>query len=73
MQRTETIYNHIIFDPNPPVVKEMSFEAIVDNARRWTSNDHESSPWAKGSGELKSMTAKYGNKIIWVGGIFMGR
>ena len=36
-----------------PVVKEeMSFEAIVDNAQR-TPNDHNSSPWANGSGELK--------------------
>ena len=30
----------------------MSFEAIVDDTRR-TSNDHNISPWANGSGELK--------------------
>ena len=46
-----------------PVVKEeIAFEAIVEDERRmtttpddgqWTSNDYNSSPWAKGPGELK--------------------
>ena len=44
----------------------MSFEVIVDVGRQ-TSNDHNSSPWANGSGELKSVSVSqsYCKTKVW--------
>ena len=47
----------------------MSFEAIVDNGRWRISNDHNSSTWANGLGELKredpDQTAS--SEAVWSG------
>ena len=67
MQGTKTIWTIIKKDHgsslvqiHPLVKEEIHFEAIVDDERpRWTSNDHISSPWANGSGELKNINFIY--------------